>query len=399
MGGARCSDYAFASAAVTSVPCPRCSGLVVSADRVLGATTGNFHQPASTSPTSSTRAPASLLSPWAWSSSCCWARSTCGGFHGRDLWRHPRVSPHQAHGWPWWVAVSSAVASPALSWGCYSGLLVARLGIPSFVVTLAAFLVLQGVLLRSSARAAPSRSETRILSPHEQQPSGLARLDDLVIVVAGDRLVHLSRPSTSRAPGLGSTELSIWAVKLPALAMLLGALTYYLSIERSNNPASNSIKGVPEVVVLLVLLVVGLSFAADADLLRPTRLRRRGQRRGSPTCRYQRAEHQAPCFMICSAARRQWQESCWQPQQLDLTHDRGGQTLLYAVGAAVIGGTSLFGGKGRTIDAIIGGLVVAVIANGMPLLGSAAAVVYMVTGLVLLLAASVDALSRRRSVG
>jgi D-xylose transport system permease protein len=75
----------------------------------------------------------------------------------------------------------------------------------------------------------------------------------------------------------------------------------------------------------------------------------------------------------------------------------GSSTLLYAVGAAVIGGTSLFGGKGRIVDAIIGGLVVAVIDNGMSLLNQSSGRVYMVTGLVLLIAASVDALSRRRA--
>ena len=71
--------------------------------------------------------------------------------------------------------------------------------------------------------------------------------------------------------------------------------------------------------------------------------------------------------------------------------------MLYAVGAAVIGGTSLFGGKGRVIDAILGGLVIAVIINGMGLLNKPSSIVYMVTGLVLLVAASVDALSRRRA--
>jgi D-xylose transport system permease protein len=76
----------------------------------------------------------------------------------------------------------------------------------------------------------------------------------------------------------------------------------------------------------------------------------------------------------------------------------GGQlTLLFAVGAAVIGGTSLFGGKGRIVDAIIGGFVVTVIANGMALLNQPSGRVYMVTGLVLLVAASVDAVSRRRA--
>ena len=71
--------------------------------------------------------------------------------------------------------------------------------------------------------------------------------------------------------------------------------------------------------------------------------------------------------------------------------------LLYAVGAAVIGGTSLFGGKGRVLDAVLGGAVVAVIDNGMGLLNYSAGVKYMVTGVVLLLAAGVDALSRRRA--
>jgi D-xylose transport system permease protein len=75
----------------------------------------------------------------------------------------------------------------------------------------------------------------------------------------------------------------------------------------------------------------------------------------------------------------------------------GGTTLLYAVGAAVIGGTSLFGGKGRVSDAVIGGFVIAIIANGMGLMRQSTGNVYMITGLVLLVAASVDAISRRRA--
>jgi D-xylose transport system permease protein len=75
----------------------------------------------------------------------------------------------------------------------------------------------------------------------------------------------------------------------------------------------------------------------------------------------------------------------------------GSNVLLYAVGAAVIGGTSLFGGKGRVLDAILGGAVVAVIENGMGLMGYGSDVKFIVTGSVLLLAASVDALSRRRA--
>ena len=74
----------------------------------------------------------------------------------------------------------------------------------------------------------------------------------------------------------------------------------------------------------------------------------------------------------------------------------GGIVLLYAVGAAVIGGTSLFGGRGRAIDGVIGGLVIATIPNGLGLLNQASYINFLVTGGVLLLAASVDAISRRR---
>jgi D-xylose transport system permease protein len=75
----------------------------------------------------------------------------------------------------------------------------------------------------------------------------------------------------------------------------------------------------------------------------------------------------------------------------------GGNTLLYAVAAAVIGGTSLFGGRGRVRDAVLGGLVIAIIANGLGLLGVEAYLNFIITGAVLLLAASVDALARRRA--
>ena len=75
----------------------------------------------------------------------------------------------------------------------------------------------------------------------------------------------------------------------------------------------------------------------------------------------------------------------------------GGNTLLFAVGAAVIGGTSLFGGRGRISNAVIGGAVLATVNNGMGLLGLPASVVFLVNGIVLLLAAGVDVLSRRRS--
>jgi D-xylose transport system permease protein len=73
----------------------------------------------------------------------------------------------------------------------------------------------------------------------------------------------------------------------------------------------------------------------------------------------------------------------------------GGTLVLYAVAAAVIGGTSLFGGRGKPLAGVLGGIVIAAIDNGMGLLGFSAASKYMVTALVLLAAVTIDALARR----
>ena len=77
------------------------------------------------------------------------------------------------------------------------------------------------------------------------------------------------------------------------------------------------------------------------------------------------------------------------------TDVKGGQNVLYAVAAAVIGGTSLFGGRGKMLDAVLGGLIVAVIYNGLELLGLGAAAQYMWTAVVLLAAVTVDTVARR----
>jgi D-xylose transport system permease protein len=73
----------------------------------------------------------------------------------------------------------------------------------------------------------------------------------------------------------------------------------------------------------------------------------------------------------------------------------GGTLVLYAVAAAVIGGTSLFGGRGRALHGVIGGLVIAGIDNGMGLLGFSASSKYMVTALVLIAAVTIDVVARR----
>jgi D-xylose transport system permease protein len=81
------------------------------------------------------------------------------------------------------------------------------------------------------------------------------------------------------------------------------------------------------------------------------------------------------------------------------TDINGGNYVLFAVAAAVIGGTSLFGGRGKPMHALLGGVVIAVVYNGFELMGVNAAVQDIATAIVLILAVTVDALVRRRAVG
>ena len=185
--------------------------------------------------------------------------------------------------------------------------------------------------------------------------------------------------------------------KIVVLALLLGAATYYLSSERSRNPAVTSIKGVPIVVALLLVLVVGLTF-----LLTRTAFGRHVYAVGGNAEAARRAGINVPairltCFIIGSTVAGVAGILLASRDNSISPSTGGASTLLYAVGAAVIGGTSLFGGKGRVVDAILGGLVIAIIINGMGLLNQPSSIVFMVTGVVLLVAASVDAISRRRA--
>ena len=300
-------------------------------------------------------------------------------------------------GQPWWLSILVCLATGAII-GTLIGGLVAYLGIPSFVVTLAAFLGLQGLmlLLIGEGGTIPFRDPTILAIMNKNLPVVLGWLIFLV-AVGGYALLTYRRSSSLRAAGLKGDPLTVWAAKSIGLALVLGAAVAYLSGERSRNPAVSSIKGVPIVVTVLLVLLVLLTF-----LLTRTSWGRHvyavgGNAEAARRAGINVAGVRLSCFIMNSTLAAVAGILLASRDNSVSPTTGGSQTLLYAVGAAVIGGTSLFGGKGRVVDAIIGGLVVAVIANGMALLNQPSGVVFMVTGLVLLVAASVDAISRRRA--
>ena len=300
-------------------------------------------------------------------------------------------------GWPWPAAVAAALLTGLLI-GTVLGTLVARVGIPSFVVTLGAFLAFQGtvLLIIGEGGNVPIRDETILAIENKNLPPLWGWILWAVSIGAFAAVVLL-RAQRRRVRGLSAEPLVVLAAKVGGLAVITGLAVYVLNLERSRNPLVVSLKGVPWVVPLILVLLVVLTF-----LLLRTAYGRHVYAVGGNAEAARRAGIAVPnirtsVFMIGSTmAAIGGIIAASRANSVD-PNAGGSNTLLYAVGAAVIGGTSLFGGKGKVRDAILGGAVIAVIDNGMGLLGYSAGIKFIVTGLVLLIAASVDALSRKRA--
>jgi D-xylose transport system permease protein len=191
--------------------------------------------------------------------------------------------------------------------------------------------------------------------------------------------------------------MAVLAAKVGGLAVLTGIAVYVLNLERSRNALVISLKGIPWVVPIILLLLVVLSFVLGRTAYGRHVYATGGNAEAARRAGIKVASIRTSVFMVCSTmAAIGGIIAASRANSVD-PNAGGSNTLLYAVGAAVIGGTSLFGGKGKVRDAIIGGAVIAVIDNGMGLLGYSAGIKFIVTGLVLLIAASVDALSRKRA--
>ncbi|MEU0567719.1 ABC transporter permease [Nonomuraea sp. NPDC005983] len=300
-------------------------------------------------------------------------------------------------GLPWYVSVAAAILSGVVI-GTALGTLVAKVGIPSFVVTLAAFLAFQGlalVLVDEGTNISINDPVIRAVAQKNLPPAlGWALY---AVCVAGYAGVQLTRARRRARRGLVSEPLSLIAARGGALAVIAGLAVYVLNLERSFNPQLTSLTGVPIVVPVILGLLLAWTF-----VLRRTAFGRHIYAVGGSAEAARRAgiavdRIKITAFVICSSmAAVGGVIAASRASSVD-PNTGGSSVLLYAVGAAVIGGTSLFGGKGRVLDAVLGGAVIAVIDNGMGLMQYGASVKYLVTGFVLLLAAGVDALARKRA--
>jgi len=298
-------------------------------------------------------------------------------------------------GQPWYVALAASIAVGTVL-GFLLGSLVARLGIPSFVVTLAAFLAFQGILLLLAGEGGTIRVEDpTILAVENSNMSPAVSWIFFLVVAVAYVLSGLTAMNSRRKAGLKTELKKLWIIKTAGLLLITGLAVFALNLERSNNPDLVSLKGIPYVVpVILLLLVIG-TFVLGRTAFGRHIYAVGGNAEAARRAGIDVKRIRIAAFMICSSLAAIAGMIFASGQNSVSPTTGGSSSLLYAVSAAVIGGTSLFGGKGKMRDAILGGLVVAVIDNGMGLLGYAAGIKFIVTGLVLLVSAGVDAISRR----
>ena len=183
-------------------------------------------------------------------------------------------------------------------------------------------------------------------------------------------------------------------MKIVLMAVAGIALVAICNVNRAH---SGTIEGVPYIIPIVLVVLARLDGPAAADPLRPLRVRHRRQRRGGAASRGQPALVRTWGFVLAALTSgiAGVLFASWQVSLTTNIIKTANSYVLLAVAAAVIGGTSLFGGRGKTIHGVLGGLVIGGIYNGLYLLGVPSQWIDVVVAAVLLAAATIDVLSRR----
>lgn len=300
--------------------------------------------------------------------------------------------------WPWWAAVIVGLLACAAI-GAFQGTLITRLRMPSFVVTLAGLLGWQGVMIAifNTDKGAVGGVITISNNVISDLVSGnLTPVAGWILFAVGLGLfttTTLFRTARRRSQGLTAPPLSITIMGIVAVGIAGAAVVWICNLNRGTVVP---VQGVPWVIPVLVVIVVAQSF-----LLSRTRLGRYFYAIGASPEAARRAGIKVArirtiAFALCSlTAGMALIVYASRLGSFSVGYD-GGTQVLYAVAAAVIGGASLFGGYGKAIHPVLGGLVIATLTNGLALTNASVAKIDIATAIALLAAVAVDATLRRR---
>jgi D-xylose transport system permease protein len=309
------------------------------------------------------------------------------------------VQPVTTH-WPWWLAIIAGLLFCAV-FGAIQGTLITRLRLPSFIVTLGGYLIANGLFLiilnfgPFSGFPLLAGSDANLQALYNIMAGNIDPTLSWIlagVVVAGVGGFMWWSDHRRRTAGLVAPPPSLTYIKVGVIAAVAVVV---VAICNTNRAAIGVLAGVPYVIPI-VLVVLGVW----TILLGRTRYGRYVYAIGGNPEASRRAGINLPiirtvAFVLCSVTAGIAMLLYASLLGGMSNNVQGGQYVLYAVAAAVIGGTSLMGGRGKALHGVLGGLVIGGINNGMNLQGLRFEFQYIVTGLVLLAAVTIDALSRR----
>ncbi len=294
--------------------------------------------------------------------------------------------------WPWELSVAAAVVACALI-GFLQGTIVALMRIPSFVVTLAGLLGWNGVVLLLVADRGTIPIDNPVivgvanslLTPDQGWLGLIVGVALYVAFLSGTYIVRRRR-------NLTVDPLPLLVFRAAAVAAL-GTVVVYVC--NQNRGRLIPIQGVPVITVLIIVMLVVLTILAGRTKFGRHVYAVGGNAEAARRAGINVAGVRIAVFTLCSVMAALGGIVLASRLRSVDTGVGGGNILLYSIASAVIGGTSLFGGRGKVVHALLGATVIQAIDNGMGLLSLSAGAKFAVTGLVLFLAAAVDALSRR----
>jgi D-xylose transport system permease protein len=288
---------------------------------------------------------------------------------------------------PWFICVFLALLAATLI-GVFQGSIVALVGVPSFVVTLAGYEIWQGVILRSLTQGVIVIQDNKINDFSNYLFGSAAGWILAAIVSVAYCGAMLTSAYSGRRHGIPIRDPQLLALKVIVVPVVSFVTVWILNKDR----------GVPLGLLLMVGSLVILTFVAKRTTFGRHVYAVGGNAEAARRAGINVARIRIIVFAIAGgmsglggivlAARL---------NSVDLNAG-GGTLLIDAIAAAVIGGTSLFGGRGEIRNALIGAALISTVSNGMFILGYATGIIFMVTGAILLLAVTFDTVVRRLQV-
>lgn len=320
--------------------------------------------------------------------------SAIGGVSTAILLRNSLTDPNLA--WmDWWNVIPIALLITSAI-GFLHGFLITTFQLPSFIVTLAGLLAWNGVVLMIVGDGGTVNIQNPVV--RNLASDVLPPLASWLVIGAFILLyavLEFTTADSRKKAGLRAKPTSIILAQLVFMGVIGAFIAYLFNINRALSATAPPQQGMPVIAVLMLIFLLVLTFVAERTRFGRYVYAVGGNKEAARRAGIRVERIRILVFMISGFMAGMGGIILASRLKSVATDAGGGNLLLYVIAAAVIGGTSLFGGRGKVVSAVLGALVVASVENGMGLLNVSSGVKFVVTGLVLLAAVVIDALSRR----